>query len=47
VIAAAEPVYKRLGAAEKLRAVHPDAAHDWPEAQRAEAYEFMDKWLKP
>jgi dienelactone hydrolase len=47
VIAAAEPVYKRLGAGEKLKAVYPDAGHDWPEAERAAAYEFMDKWLKP
>jgi dienelactone hydrolase len=47
VIAAAEPAYRRLGAGDKLKAVYPDAGHEWPEAQRAEAYEFMARWLRP
>jgi dienelactone hydrolase len=47
VMAKVRPVYERLGAAEKLKAVHPDAGHEWPEEARREAYEFIDKWLKP
>jgi dienelactone hydrolase len=42
-----KPVYEKLGAAEKLIAVYPDARHDWPEAERTAAYEFLDRWLKP
>lgn len=42
-----KPVYEKLGAAEKLKAVYPDAGHDWPEAERIAAYEFLDRWLKP
>jgi dienelactone hydrolase len=40
------PVYEKLGIGEKLKAVHPDAGHEWPEAERTSAYEFIDKWLK-
>jgi dienelactone hydrolase len=47
VMAAAEPAYKALGKAENLKAVYPDAAHDFPEEGRKAAYEFMDKHLKP
>lgn len=47
VIAKAEPGYKALGAAEKLKAIYPDAGHDWPAEARTEAYEFVDRWLKP
>ena len=47
VIAAAEPVYKKLGVTEKLKAIYPDAGHDFPEESRKTAYEFIDKHLKP
>jgi dienelactone hydrolase len=47
VIAKVEPAYKKLGAEAKLKAIYPDAGHEWPEAARKEAYEFVDKWLKP
>jgi dienelactone hydrolase len=47
VIAKVEPAYKKLGAEAKLKAMYPDAGHEWPEAARKEAYEFVDKWLKP
>ncbi len=47
VIAAAEPVYKALGKAENLKAIYPDAGHDFPEEGRKAAYEFIDKHLKP
>jgi dienelactone hydrolase len=47
VIAAAEPVYRALGKAENLRAVYPDAGHDFPDDGRRAAYEFLDRHLKP
>jgi dienelactone hydrolase len=46
VIAAAEPVYKALGAADKLKAIYPDAGHDFPADARTTAYEFIDRQLK-
>jgi fermentation-respiration switch protein FrsA (DUF1100 family) len=46
-IASAEPVYRLLGAADRLRAVYPDAEHDFPLAQRTQAYEFLDWLLMP
>ena len=46
VIAAAGPAYKALGAADKLKAVYPDAGHDFPADARKTAYEFIDKELK-
>lgn len=45
-VAAAEPVYELLGARLALRAVHPDAAHDFPAEVRLQAYEFLDQALK-
>ncbi|WP_020475080.1 alpha/beta hydrolase family protein [Zavarzinella formosa] len=47
VIAVAEPVYKAANAADNLKAIYPDAGHDFPEAARNTAYEFLDKHLKP
>jgi dienelactone hydrolase len=46
VIAAAEPTYKKLNAAENLKALYPDAGHDFPADARKTAYEFIDKHLK-
>ncbi len=46
VIAAAEPTYKKLNAADKLKAIYPDAGHDFPADARKTAYEFIDKQLK-
>jgi dienelactone hydrolase len=46
VVAEAQPVYKLLGAASQLRAEYPDAAHDFPEAVRVAAYEWLDEQLK-
>ena len=46
VIAAAEPAYKKLNAVDKLKAIYPDAGHDFPEASRKTAYEFIDGQLK-
>jgi dienelactone hydrolase len=47
VINAVRPIYKLLGAADHLEAVHPDSAHDFPDAQRKLSYEFIDRILKP
>ncbi len=46
VMAAAAKVYKLRGAEEKLKPVYPDAAHDFPDAVRQEAYAWLDRWLK-
>lgn len=46
VIKAVTPVYETLKAADRLKAIHPDAKHEWPEAARTEAYEFVDRVLK-
>lgn len=46
VIAAAEPAYKALKAQDKLKAIYPDAGHDFPADARKTAYEFIDAWLK-
>ncbi|MCC6444317.1 MAG: acetylxylan esterase [Armatimonadetes bacterium] len=45
-IAAALPVYELLGGKGKLKAIHPESQHDFPEAARQEAYAFLDRWLK-
>jgi fermentation-respiration switch protein FrsA (DUF1100 family) len=44
-IDSARPVYRLHGAADKLVAVYPDAEHDFPAEQRAEAYAFLDRQL--
>ncbi len=46
VIAFAEPTYKKLNAADNLKAIYPDAGHDFPADARKTAYEFIDKHLK-
>jgi len=45
-IAAARPVYKLLGAGDRLAANYPDCKHDFPPAVRKVAYEWLDRWLK-
>ncbi|MCS7014816.1 MAG: dienelactone hydrolase family protein [Gemmatales bacterium] len=40
-IRAAEPVYRLLGATDKLRAIYPQAGHDFPEQARQEAYQWL------
>ena len=46
-IAAARPAYEAKGAADRLVAVHPDCGHDFPVAQREEAYAFLTAHLGP
>ncbi|MEO7650641.1 MAG: alpha/beta fold hydrolase [Bryobacteraceae bacterium] len=44
---AARPVYDRIfGAAGRLVAMHPDAAHEFPRAVRETAYKFLDGNLR-
>jgi pimeloyl-ACP methyl ester carboxylesterase len=45
-VASASPVYELLGAKDALRAVYPDAAHDFPPEIRQQAYEFLEDALK-
>ncbi len=44
-IAAAAPVFELLGATGRLQAMYPDAAHDFPDAEREEAYRMFDAAL--
>jgi dienelactone hydrolase len=46
VLNAANSIYKLLGHPERLQAVHPDSAHDFPDAERKLSYEFIDQILK-
>src|SRR5262249_19131293 len=46
VMAAAMPVYEKLGAKVRLQANYPDCPHDFTPEVRKVAYEFLDKWLK-
>lgn len=45
VMEAARAVYELHGVPERLRALYPDCAHDFPDAARAEAYAWFDRWL--
>jgi dienelactone hydrolase len=45
VLNAARPIYKLLGHPDRLQAVHPDTAHEFPEATRKQAYDFLDHIL--
>ncbi len=42
-VEAARPIYKLLGHADRLQAVYPDAAHDFPQQEREQAYAFFDR----
>jgi dipeptidyl aminopeptidase/acylaminoacyl peptidase len=46
VVAAARPVYELLGRSDQMRAIYPDAGHDFPDAARHEAYGFLEAALK-
>ena len=47
VISAVRPIYKLLGAPDNLEAAHPNCAHDFPDTERNQAYQFLDRFLKP
>lgn len=42
----AQKVYNLLNAKDNLQALHPDCRHDFPDAARRAAYEFLDKHLQ-
>ncbi len=43
----ASRIYSKVfQAADRLVAVHPDAAHEFPSQIREQAYQFLDRWLK-
>jgi dienelactone hydrolase len=44
-VAAARPVFDLLTASHGLQAVHPDSGHDFPDAEREQAYQFLDRTL--
>lgn len=46
VMEAARPVYALLGKPERLSALYPDSAHDWPSDARETAYRWLDRWLR-
>jgi acetyl esterase/lipase len=41
VVAVARPVFELLGRPDRLRAIYPDAGHDFPDIARREAYDFL------
>ena len=43
---AARPIYELLGARDNLQGRFPDGAHNFSEAERRAAYEFLDRFLK-
>lgn len=45
-VAAATPVFRLLRAEKNLRLEHPDCAHDFPEAERAQAYQLLAEKLR-
>jgi dienelactone hydrolase len=44
-LAAATPIFKLLGGADHLQAVHPDGSHDFSDAEREQAYRFLNSVL--
>lgn len=44
-IAAARPVYELLGAGDHLKALYPDAEHDFPKSEREAAYAWLTRFL--
>jgi len=43
---AAGPIFKLLGCPQNLESVHPDCGHEFPNAERKQAYAFLDRVLK-
>ena len=46
-VVAAAPVFRLLGAKERLVAEHPDCGHEFPREMRERAYAFLDRQLRP
>ncbi len=47
VIAAAKPVYALYGKESSLAGLYPDSPHDFPDAARQSACDFLDQHLRP
>jgi len=45
IVAAARPVFKLYGHAQRLRLEHPDCGHDFPPQMREAAYKLFDEVL--
>jgi len=45
IVAAALPVYRLHGVPELIQIVHPDAAHDFPQEIREQAYAWIEEYL--
>ena len=41
----ARAAYEEMDASDKLRAVYPPGGHDFPEAVREDAYQFIERWI--
>ncbi|MFP6762373.1 MAG: alpha/beta fold hydrolase [Planctomycetaceae bacterium] len=46
-MAAAQPIYSLHGRPDHLQAIYPDSPHDFPPAARRQAFDFLDRHLKP
>jgi len=44
-VEAARPVYRLLGAADRLKVIHPDCGHDFPDEVREQVYTWLDREL--
>ena len=44
-VEAARPVYRLPGAADKLKVIHPDCGHDFPDDVREQVYTWLDREL--
>jgi hypothetical protein len=42
----ARPIFKLLGRPDQIEVLYPDASHDFPDADRFRAYEFLDRVLE-
>jgi dipeptidyl aminopeptidase/acylaminoacyl peptidase len=45
VVTTAKPVYELYGQPEHLQVIYPESGHDFPDAARVTAYEFLDERL--
>lgn len=46
-VTAARPIFGLYHATENLEAIYPDAGHDFPPEARLQAYQFIDRHLRP
>jgi hypothetical protein len=45
-VTAARPIFEMLGNREGLQVIYPDCGHDFPDAARHEAYNFLSQHLE-